>query len=267
MQARPKWMTTVAGLGAIVLLVASFTSSAPRWVEGRLAEGVGGHPETVEADVTPAAAQRAASVSLPAECAPTDNPPPTEYGFVAKATKGSVEGGVMKIEGLTGRICGIIRLVSSTIPGCPVVGKLIVPSAGVMFRDDLTTTLTVVPDMRPEVPTTVDMARIEQPIDCGASSEDGLKVDLDLAAHGRAGAFGLECAIPFSGTARIRITGDPFGGTGKFTLRGDQFSAGSVSNNDKYCPGELPGHVDRIAQLPGKNYTVKISGKLAIYQS
>lgn len=265
MRTRPKWTNILTGLAAVVLLTATVTGTE------RHQAGAGGNAlaNSGGAEVTQAAAKFAEDIPLPADCHPTDNPPPTEYGFVAKITKGSVEGGVMELDGLRGRMCGIIRLVSGAHPDCPVEGKLIIPSDGVVFPDDLTTTLTVVPGMRPEVPTKVNAQPIEHVIDCNGSSEDGLTLDLSIVVDGKAGAFGLECAVPFSGIARTRITGELFSGdyTGEFTLTGDGFHAGRVGNNDKYCPGELPDHVNRIAELPGDDYQAELSGDVAIYQN
>jgi|GEM_PF-3645930 len=265
MQTRAKWTSTLAALAAVVLLTVTVTGM------GQHQSGTNGYPSspTDNPEVTRAAAKFAQNVPLPADCQPTDNPPPTEYGFVAKITKGSVKGGVMQLEGLQGRMCGIIRLIPGIDPGCPVEGKLIIPGDGVLFPDDLKTTLNVIPGMHPKVPTKVNAHPIEHAINCNGSSQDGLTLDLSITVDGRAGAFGLECAVPFSGIARTRITGDLFSGdyTGEFTLTGDEFHAGKVSNNDKYCPGELPGHVNRIAQLPGDGYRAELSGTVAIYQN
>ena len=261
----PKWRHALTGLVAVVLLAAAITGA------GQDRPGTGNDTSSPDHNprVTRAAAEFAEDIPLPADCRPTDNPPPTEYGFVAAITQGSVEGGVMELDGLQGRMCGIIRLAAGTHPECPVEGKLIIPSDGVIFPDDLTTTLNVVPGMQPEVPTAVTAHPIEHAIDCNRSSQDGLTLDLSIVVDGKAGAFGLECAVPFSGIARTRITGELFSGdyTGEFTLSGDEFHAGSVGNNDKYCPGELPDHVNKIAQLPGDDYRAELSGDVAIYQN
>lgn len=266
MRRRPKWTRTLACLAAVATVLLATTGIAT-WRQGTTPDS--GDPATAgTAGLLRAAAQRSGDVPLPDDCRPTADPPPTEYGFVATVTEGSVTGGVMKLTGLTARMCGIIRVVDGTHPGCEAEGKLIIPSDGVVFPDDLRTTLTVVPGMSPEVPTRVHAHPIEQVINCNGSSKDGLKLTLSIRVDGKAGAFGLRCAIPFSGTARTTITGDLLSGdyTGEFTLVGKHFHAGTVANNDKYCPGELPSHVNRIAQLPGKNYDVRMSGTVAIYQ-
>jgi len=216
----------------------------------------------------PAALRFAQSMPLPADCRPTPNPPPTEYGFVAKITQGGVKGGRMEISGLTAQMCGIVRIVAGKDPGCKAQGELIIPSDGIIFPSDLKTTLNVVPGMSPQVPTEVRARPVTKVIDCNDSSANGLKLELAITVDGKAGAFGLECAIPFTGTAHTVITGDLLSGdyTGDFTMTGDDFRAEKVANNDKYCPGHLPGHVNAIAALPGSGYHADLSGQVAIYQ-
>lgn len=213
-------------------------------------------------------AAAAATMPLPADCRPTAHPPPTEYGLVATITEGSLIAPAFRIDGLTAQMCGVIRIVSGT-GGCTVQGQVRIPSDGVVLPADLGATLTVVPGRHPKIPANVHVQPVIQLIPCGGSSANGLALDMTLAVDGRAGVFGLGCSIPLTGTVHTVVTGDLFSGNyqGSITLTGKAFRAGQVANNDRYCPGTLPGHVNTIAQLPAGNVSVSMSGTVAIYQN
>ncbi|MDQ6527403.1 hypothetical protein RB608_27560 [Nocardioides sp. LHD-245] len=209
-----------------------------------------------------------AAVPLPAACKPTSNPPPTEYGFVARVTGGTVQGdGPLKVTGIDVSVCGIVRLVAAQSGGCTgVQGRLIIPKEGVV-TNGLEAGL-VIDGMPPmgNVPTEVIAEPMSSDIACD-DSDDGLTMDLRLKINGSAGIFGLQCRVPFTGEVQATVTGPlltpPFQGTTTIT---GTVAAGSVSNNDKFCPGQLPKRLNAIAELPAMGYQVNWPTTVSIYQ-
>lgn len=211
----------------------------------------------------------AAPVPLPASCRPTPNPPPTQYGFVAQVTGGTVTGdGPLKVSEIDVSVCGVVELINAQSgSGCTgVQGRLIIPVDGVVtngLKADL-----AIDGMPPieDVPTEVVAEPMSSDIAC-ADSDDGLKMELRLKVNGSAGAFGLQCHIPFTGEVKATVTGPlltpPY--QGETTIKGT-VEAGMVSNNDKFCPGWLPKRVNRIADLPATGYQVNWPTKVSIYQ-
>lgn len=268
---RARAVTAVLASAAAVLAVVGVTSWVGRDGGGSAHHAASAHPAAPAAAPAhaagPAAAATVEPVPLPLDCQPTSNPPPTEYGFVARLTAGRVSGPAVTIDPMTARICGIIRIVPGT-GGCTAQGQLRVPADGVIFPDDLKATLTVVPGMHPKIPVTAQAQPVVVDIPCAGSSQNGLKLDLPLTVSGGAGAFGLSCNLTISGTAHSVITGDLFSGNyqGTVTLTGNNFHATPVTNSGAYCPGQLPQEVNTIAQLPSDDFGLAMAGVVSIYQ-
>ena len=206
------------------------------------------------------------AVKLPADCVPTPHPPPTEYGFVARVTGGTVTGDRMKVTDMDVSVCGVIRVVNAT-PGsnCTgIQGELIIPADGVV-TNGLKAQLTVIPGSPIDIPVEVTATPMASYVRCDGSS-GGLKMDLNMKVRGSAGGFGLACQVPFTGTVHSTVTGPlltpPYEGNTTITGKVD---AGQVANNDKYCPGQLPGRVNKIADLPTTGYDVNWPTKVSIY--
>ncbi|GAA3645251.1 hypothetical protein GCM10022237_00870 [Nocardioides ginsengisoli] len=210
----------------------------------------------------------APAAQVPAGCRPTSNPPPTEYGFAARVEQASINAGALRIADLDVSICGILRLVSSP-PGtsCPVSTELHVPADGVKVTA-LKAVFDIIPGKPLEVPVTMRARPTVSLISCEGDSANGFKARLDLALEGRAGLFGLQCAIPFTGIASSVITGPllspPY--EGQATLKGSDFTVAKVTNHDKYCPGQLPARVGRLAGLPITKVPIDLKAKIAVYQ-
>ncbi len=207
-----------------------------------------------------------AAVKLPADCVPNPNPPPTEYGFVARVTGGTVTGDRMKVTDMDVSVCGVIRVVNAT-PGsncAGIQGELVIPADGVV-TNGLKAQLTVIPGSPIDIPVEVTATPMASYVRCDDSS-GGLKMDLNLKVRGSAGGFGLACQVPFTGTVHSTVTGPlltpPY--TGNTTITG-KVDAGQVANKDKFCPGQLPGRVNRIAGLPTTGYDVNWPTKVSIY--
>ncbi|WGX94859.1 hypothetical protein [Nocardioides sp. L-11A] len=210
----------------------------------------------------------AAAPQVPPGCRPTRNPPPTEYGFVARIEEGSIDAGVLKVEDMDVSVCGVLRLVSSP-PGspCPVSSELRIPADGVKVN-----TVRAVFDIIPGNPLVVPVSMQARPtaslVSCEGDSSDGFKAELTVALEGRAGLFGLECALPFTGVATSVITGPmlspPY--EGQATLKGTDFTVGRVANHDKFCPGTLPERIDGLAGLPITKVPIDLTAKIAVYQ-
>lgn len=208
-----------------------------------------------------------AGVPLPADCVPTPHPPPTEYGFVALVTNGTVTGPAVSVTGLDLSICGVLTIVNPA-PGshCATVqAQLRIPGDGVV-TSGIDTRLTVVPKMRPKLPVQLHVVPLRQGIDCVDSSH-GFTINLAMTMQVGAGAFGLQCRIPLSGTLTTTVSGHlltpPFHSDQTMT---GTFSAGTVVNDDRYCPGNLPASVNRIAGLPAGGYRAMLPTRLAVYQ-
>lgn len=216
----------------------------------------------------PASVARAAAPQVPPGCRPSRNPPPTEYGVVARIESGSIDAGVLKIDDMDISMCGVLRLVRSGESSCPVSSQLVIPSDGVK-ANALRAVLDIIPDKPLEVPVSMSASPTTSTISCSGSSSGGFKANLDVVLQGRARLFGLQCAIPFSGTARTVITGPllspPYEGTA--TLKGDNFRVLGVSNNDRYCPGQLPARIKRLARLPIQNVPIDLKAKITVYQA
>jgi hypothetical protein len=227
--------------------------------------GPGGPPSS---SVRAVASAAAVAATVPPGCRPTRNPPPTEYGFVARIEQGSIDAGVLKIASMDVSICGVLRLVASP-PGtsCPVSTQLRVPADGVKVTA-LKAVFDIIPNKPLEVPVKMRARPTVSLISCEGDSKDGFKAELNVALEGRAGLFGLECAIPFTGVAKSVITGPllspPY--EGQATLKGDDFTVGKVANHDKFCPGQLPGRVDRLTGLPIAKVPIDLKAKIAVYQ-
>lgn len=216
----------------------------------------------------PASVVRGAVAQVPPGCRPTRNPPPTEYGVVARVESGSVDAGVLEIDDMDISICGVLRLVRSGESACPVSTQLVIPSDGVK-ANALRATFAIIPGKPLEVPVSMSASATRSTVSCTGSSSGGFKADLDVALQGRARLFGLQCVIPFTGVARAVITGPllspPYEGTA--TLKGDSFTVAKVANHDKYCPGELPARIDRLARLPITKVPIDLKAKITVYQA
>ncbi len=217
-------------------------------------------------DAAPSA--RAAAPQVPSSCRPTPNPPPTEYGFVARFEEGSIEAGPLTLDDLDISVCGIIRLVASPAgTSCPVSAELRVPADGVRVTS-LRATLDLIPGKPLEVPVELQARPTVSAIPCTGDSEDGLELDLNLVMEGRAGVFGLECAIPFTGRARSVVTGPlrspPW--EGEASLKGDGLTVGTIANPGRLCPGDLPAGLADLTGLPYTDVVVDLDGKVAVYQ-
>jgi hypothetical protein len=116
-----------------------------------------------------------------------------------------------------------------------------------------------------DVPTEVVAQPMASNVSC-TDSGDGLTMDLNLKVRGSAGVFGLKCEVPFTGEVHATVTGPlltpPY--EGETTIEGT-VAAGKVSNSDKFCPGQLPGRLNRIAGLPDAGYQVHWPTKVSIY--
>ncbi len=209
-----------------------------------------------------------AAVPLPPACVPTPNPPPTQYGFVARVTGGTVGGdGPLKVTQIDVSVCGIVEVINAQSgSGCTgIQSRLIIPKEGVVtngLKADL-----VIDGMPPieNVPTEVVAEPMSSDVSC-ADSDDGLKMELSLKINGSAGAFGLQCHVPFTGEVHATVTGPlltpPY--QGETTIEGT-VDAKTVSNNDQLCPGWLPKRVNKIAELPATGYQVHWPTKVSIY--
>lgn len=215
----------------------------------------------------PASVVRAAVPQVPPGCRPDRDPPPTEYGVVARVESGSIDAGVLRIEDMDISICGVLRLVRSGESACPVSTQLRIPADGVK-ANALRAVFDIIPDKPLVVPVSMSASATESTVSCSGSSSGGFKANLNVALQGRARLFGLQCVIPFTGVARAVITGPllspPYEGTA--TLKGDGFTVGKVANHDKYCPGELPGRIDRLAGLPITKVPIDLKAKITVYQ-
>ncbi len=207
-------------------------------------------------------------VPRPAACKPNPNPPPTEYGFVARVTDGTVTGeGPLSVTEIDVSVCGVVRLVAASSGGCTgVQGRLIIPADGVItnsLKADFS--IAGLPAME-NVPTEVIAEPMSSDISCD-DSDDGLTMDLRLRVSGSAGVFGLQCRVPFTGEVRATVTGPlltpPYRAQAVIT---GAVQAGAVSNNDKFCPGRLPERVNRVAGLPDAGYQVDWPVEVSIYQ-
>lgn len=216
----------------------------------------------------PATVRTAAAVPLPGDCKPTPNPPPTEYGFVARVTGGTLTGsGPLKVTGIDVSVCGVIRLVNAR-PGSNchgAQGELIIPADGIVTNAlDARLAIQGMPVIE-NVPTTVKATPMTSYLSCDDSSS-GLKLDLNMKVAGSAGAFGLACDVPMSGTVHATVTGplltSPYQGNATMT---GSVTLGRVANNDKYCPGRLPTRIDTIAALPDSGYQVNWPTKVSVY--
>lgn len=207
-----------------------------------------------------------ANVPLPAACKPTPNPPPTEYGFVARVENGTIGGENFEVSEIDVSVCGILRVINATAgSGCDgIQARLVIPSDGVIVRN-MKAELTTIPGIKVEVPIEVKAEATTSDVAC-ASSSGGLKTDLTLKVTGKVGAFGLKCGLPISGEAKSTITGalltPPY--QGSTTLTGD-LSIGKVTNNDKFCPGNLPDHVNAIAETPASGNGISWPAKISVY--
>jgi hypothetical protein len=214
----------------------------------------------------PAAA--APVTTLPAGCKPTPNPPPTEYGFVARATKGTVTGPRLSATGIDMSVCGVITVVNAAPgSGCQhVQAQLRVPSDGVVVNA-IDTRLTLVPGQRPRVPVQLHASPVRQGLTC-ADSAGGFKISLAVTLRVGAGLFGLQCRIPLSGTLTTVVKGPlltpPYHSS---QVLSGSFRSSAVANNDRYCPGQLPAKINRIAGLPSKGYQVRLPTQLAVYKT
>ena len=244
----------VAAVGVLVTLVGTgVAADATRAVRG--AVGL--------AEVEPVAAAEA--VPLPAACNPTPNPPPTQYGFVARVKGGTLDGDRVAMTDLDLSVCGIIEVVDAQDPGCEgVQGLLKIPGEGVVVNS-MKTTYTPIPDKVLEVPATVEARPVEQLLPC-SDSADGITTDLSVDLLGRVGVFGIECAVPATGTLKGTITGKlltpPFEGDAVLT---GELSLEPVANNDKYCPGTLPDRVDELLDLPLEGNATRLPAKVSVY--
>lgn len=209
-----------------------------------------------------------AAVPLPQACVPRPNPPPTEYGFVARVTDGTVMGdGPLRVTKIDVSVCGIVRVVDAQPgSGCDgIQGRLIIPADGVV-TNGLKADLVI--DGMPlieNVPTEVVAEPMSSDVSC-SDSAGGLKMELGLRVNGSAGAFGLQCRVPFTGEVKATVTGPlltpPYQGE---TIIEGTVDARTVSNNDKFCPGWLPKRVNQIADLPATGYQVHWPTKVSIY--
>lgn len=215
----------------------------------------------------PLAPTAAAAVPLPAGCKPNPDPPPTEYGFLARVTGGTVAGdGPLDISAIDVSVCGVVRVVAAQAgSGCEgIQARLVVPAAGVVTNGlDASLVIPGMPAMR-NVPTRVVASPMAADVAC--DDADGLAMDLELRISGSAGIFGLRCEVPFTGTVRASVTGPlltpPY--EGRTTIEGD-VQVGAVRNNDKFCPGRIPRRLNRIADLPATGYRVHWPAKVSIY--
>ena len=188
------------------------------------------------------------------------------YGFAARVTGGTVTGDRMKVTDVDVSVCGVIRVVNATPgSGCSgIQGQLVIPADGVV-TNGLKAQLTVIPGSPIDIPVDITATPMSSDIEC-ADSSGGLKMQLNMRVSGSAGGFGLACKVPFTGTVHSTVTGSlltpPY--EGHTTITG-QVDAGKVSNNDKFCPGQLPGRVNRIAGLPTTGYDVNWPTKVSIY--
>ncbi len=209
-----------------------------------------------------------AAVPLPASCKPNPNPPPTEYGFVARVTNGTVTGtGPLRVAAIDVSVCGVVRVVDAQSgSGCTgIQGRLIIPSDGVVtngLEADLAVSgMPLIED----VPTEVTAEPMTSDVVCD-DSDDGLKMDLSLEVNGSAGAFGLQCRVPFRGEVHATVTGNLLTGDFKADMEmTGTVDAGTVGNNDRFCPGWLPSRVNEIADLPASGYQVHWPGHVSIY--
>jgi len=216
----------------------------------------------------PSAKAAVSGMPLPSDCKPDPNPPPTEYGFVARISDGTLDGsGPLKVNGIDVSVCGVIRLVNAQPgSGCSgIQGQLIIPGDGVVTNSlDASLAIKGMPVIQ-HVPTTVSVAPLTSYLSCGSSS-DGLKLDLNMSLTGSSGAFGLACDVPMSGTLHATVTGplltSPYRGNATMT---GAVSLGTVSNNDAYCPGQLPSRINRIADLPDSGYQANWPAKVSVY--
>lgn len=215
----------------------------------------------------PSPVVQAVAPQVPPGCRPNRNPPPTEYGVVARVESGSIDAGVLKIDDMDISICGVLRLVRSGESACPVSTQLVIPSDGVK-ANALRAIFDIIPDKPLEVPVSMSASATRSTVSCSGSSSGGFKADLNVTLQGRARLFGLQCVIPFAGVAKAVITGPllspPYEGTA--TLKGDGFTVAKVANHDKYCPGELPARIDRLARLPITKVPIDLTAKITVYQ-
>lgn len=249
--AKPWRWAPLLAVGAVVLTVLPGAAAPPG-------------PSAPQAPVVPTVA---AAVPLPAACKPNPNPPPTEYGFVARVTGGTVAGdGPLEISDIDVSVCGVVRVVAAQAgSGCEgIQARLVIPADGVVTHG-LEASL-VIPGMprMEDVPTRVVASPMASDVAC--NDEDGLAMDLDLRISGSAGIFGLQCEVPFTGAVRATVTGPlltpPY--EGQTRVKG-AVRVGAVSNNDKFCPGRLPRRLNRIAELPATGYQVDWPAKVSIY--
>lgn len=207
-----------------------------------------------------------ADVPLPADCVPNPKPPPTEYGFVARVKGGTMTGPSISVTGMDISICGVIRLVNATPgTGCEgVQARTLIPADGVVVNK-LKSQLTVIPGKPLDLPVKVKASPMQSDLKC-TDSDDGITLELEVKVKGGAGAFGLTCIVPFSGKTRGVVTGPllspPY--EGSVTITGT-LNGGGVTNNDAFCPGDLPERVERITGLPSGGYKVKWPAKISVY--
>lgn len=217
--------------------------------------------------VAAAAPTAVTATKLPADCVPTPHPPPTQYGFVARVQGGSLTGPSLRVRDMDVSVCGVLTVINAQ-PGSHCSGvqaALEIPADGVIV-DAMTSRLTIIPGHPLDPPVEVHALPTRSPVACGSSAH-GLKADLTVNIVGATGLFGLRCKIPFTGTMRSTLTGallsPPY--VGNLKLRGS-LHADRVSNNGKYCPGDLPAHIDDLAKLPSGGYRATWPAKISIYQ-
>ncbi|WP_436698459.1 hypothetical protein [Nocardioides sp. BYT-33-1] len=217
----------------------------------------------------PSSARLAAEVPLPAACRPNPGPPPTEYGFVARVTEGSVTGpGPLRIVDVDVSVCGVIRLVNAQ-PGSGCTGiqaQLVIPAEGVV-TNGLNASLAIAgAPVIDNVPTKVNAAPMSSDVACG-DSVGGLKMDLSLKVDGSAGVFGLQCRVPLTGRVHATVSGallsPPY--RGQATIKG-AVEVGAVSNHDEFCPGRLPRRLNGLVGLPASGYQVDWPAEVSVYQ-
>ncbi|NHA00065.1 hypothetical protein G5V59_07375 [Nocardioides sp. W3-2-3] len=216
----------------------------------------------------PASVVRAAVPQVPPGCRPRRNPPPTEYGVVARIESGSIDAGVLKIEDMDVSICGVLRLVRSGESACPVSTQ-----AGDSCRrgEGQRPARRLRHHPRQAARGAGQHERQRHPVHrlLHRQTQGGFRADLNVALQGRARLFGLQCVIPFTGVAKAVITGPLLSPA----VRGDRDVEGRQTSPSRRSPtttstarASLPTRIDRLVRLPITKVPIDLKAKITVYQ-